>query len=182
MGKYSNILGGGGNDQRKKFFETPLEGIGPVPHGKYRCRVTKGENWQSAKGTDGYRLTFEVIEGELTGRKFWKTYYFTEAALAYSRVELAKFGIVEEHHCMEPFPGDKAIQCTVFVIVSASERGEQNDVARITDIIIQGTSDGMPSKTSHAKPAKTKGTTAQKRPANQNPSRTKSKDRKRGDK
>ena len=175
MAKFRDIIGGAGDGQFRKFLGTSTDAAKPVPHGQYRCRVTKGEFQTSSKGNEGYRLTFEIVGGEHQGRKLWKTYYFTESARAYSRGELAKFGLVEERHFKEPFPGDKVIHCTVFVTVTASERGEANEIQRITDIDIQGPSGGSssatpaPQKPAPKKPGGAKGTTENPKPATKKP-------------
>ena len=191
MAKFTGIIGGAGDVQFRKFLGTSPDAAKPVPHGQYRCRVTKGEMQISSKGNSGYRLTFEIVGGEHQGRKLWKTYYFTDNARAYSRGELAKFGLVDEGHFTDPFPGDKVIHCTVFVTVTASDRGEQNEVQRIADIVIQGPSGGSssatpaPQKPAPKKPGGAKGTTknpATKNPATKNPTTKKPTDKKGGSK
>lgn len=170
MGRLTDLFGKPADDQFKKFLATSTDAAKPVPHGEYRCRVAKGEHHTAGSGNSGYRLTFTIQDGEHAGRKLWQTRFFTDAARETSRRELAKFGLVVETDFTAPFPGDKVIDCTVFVAVTTSERGEVNDVQRVAGIVIQSPSAGTGrAKAARMKPPTAKGAprrkAAQKKPA-----------------
>ena len=41
--------------------------LGPLPAGEYHCRILSGELFTARSGTAGFKLTFEVLDGELCG-------------------------------------------------------------------------------------------------------------------
>jgi hypothetical protein len=50
----------------------PSSGFTPIPAGKYLAVITDDEMKDAASGKGRYlSLTFEIIEGECTGRKLW---------------------------------------------------------------------------------------------------------------
>jgi hypothetical protein len=66
----------------------------PLPRGEYTFRILAGEPFRAKRGTPGYKLTLEVTEGEYEGRRAWHDLWLTELALAMTKRDLAKIGIV----------------------------------------------------------------------------------------
>lgn len=53
----------------------PSTGFNPIPIGDYHCVITENEMKPTRTGNGQYlQLTFEIIEGEYTGRKIWGRY------------------------------------------------------------------------------------------------------------
>jgi hypothetical protein len=86
----------GGDDLKRQWNETTTaEERGTLPAGTYRCLVTDGRLFESARNkTAGYKLTLEVLEPtEFAGRKLWWDIWLTAKALPFAKRELAKFRI-----------------------------------------------------------------------------------------
>lgn len=50
----------------------PMMSFDPLPDGEYLAVITESQEKANSKGTGSYvKLTFEIIEGEHTGRKIW---------------------------------------------------------------------------------------------------------------
>src|SRR5262249_62422594 len=69
--------------------------LAPVPPGEYICRCLSGELFSSKNRTPGYKLTLQIAEGEYAGRHLWHDFWLSAAALAMSKRDLAKIGVVE---------------------------------------------------------------------------------------
>lgn len=81
--------------------ETAAE-LEPIPAGRYVARLTEGDFITSGRGTKGYQLAFEMLEGEHEGRKAWATYWLSPRALPYSKKELARVGITRYEQMSTP--------------------------------------------------------------------------------
>ena len=93
--KLSDILRNGEAESLANAWAT-TEAAGdfaPLPAGEYACRVLSGEVCQSKSGTPGYKITFEVIEGEHASRRIWLDLWLTPAALPMAKRDLTKLGI-----------------------------------------------------------------------------------------
>ena len=75
-----------------------------LPRGKYRCRTRRGQLGKSRRGTPGYKLTFEVVEGEYVGRLLWHDLWLTPAAMPMTKRDLLKIGITALTQLVEPLP------------------------------------------------------------------------------
>lgn len=82
-----------------------------LPAGTYVARVVGGELNTARKGTPGYKLTFRVLEGEHTGRRFWHDVWLTPAALPMAKRDLGKLGITDLSQMEQPLP--PGIRCKV---------------------------------------------------------------------
>jgi hypothetical protein len=100
-----------------------------LPPGPYACRILDGRLDTSArKGTPGYVLEFQIIEGDFKDRHVWHTLWFTERALPGTKRDLEKLGITDpENQLQAQLP--RWIICNVRVAVEADDKG--NDVNRV---------------------------------------------------
>jgi hypothetical protein len=98
---------------------TPADERKPLPAGEYRCRLLEGSLFNANSGTPGYKLAFEVIEGEHAGRRVWHDIWLTEAAMPMAKRDLARIGIERFQELDRPLPEG--------IIVSATIRVRRND-------------------------------------------------------
>src|SRR6056297_3229104 len=91
-----------------------------LPKGEYVADIVKGDVIQSqSKGTPGYRLTFEVAEGDHQGRRFWHECWLTPAAMSRSKRDLAKLGVTDLAQLEKPLPA--VFRCRVKLVVRRDE-------------------------------------------------------------
>ena len=112
---------------------TPMAAeFAPLPASVYVARIISGELINSRqKGTPGYKLTFEVLEGEHRGRKFWADNWLTPAALPGTKRDLAKLGITSLEQLERPLP--QGIRCKVNLALRRNDDGsEYNSVKSFT--------------------------------------------------
>lgn len=64
-----------------------------IPEGAYRLRVDKVDFHAAKNGTASVRLSLVVDEGELKGSRIWHQLWLTQAAMEYTKRDLAKLGI-----------------------------------------------------------------------------------------
>ncbi len=104
--KLTDILRHGeGEDFRARWQSTQAaDEFGPLPPGEYLCRVLSGELFQSRQGTPGFKLTMQVMEGDLAGRRCWADWWLTEAALKMTKRDLKKIGITTPEQLERPLP------------------------------------------------------------------------------
>src|SRR5262249_44181725 len=101
----------------------------PLPSGKYVAHIINGAPGQSRHGTPGYKLTFEVAEGEHAGRLFWHDIWFTEAAVPMAKRDLGKLGVpVDNFNAMveqleQPLP--QGIRCSVRLALRMDDAGQR---------------------------------------------------------
>jgi hypothetical protein len=102
----------------------------PLPGGSYVARIVGGELMASrTNATPGYRLTFQVLEGDFAGRQFWLELWLTEAALGMTKRDLAKIGVTSLDQLERPLP--QGIRCDVRLALRTSDTGAQfNHVVR----------------------------------------------------
>jgi len=104
---------------------------GPLPAGEYLARILSGELFNSrTNGTPGYKLKFQIVEGEYAERQFWHDLWLTPAAMAMTKRELAKIGINTIQQLDEPVP--PGIRCRVKLTLRREDDGtEHNRVSRM---------------------------------------------------
>ncbi|MHB9049279.1 MAG: DUF669 domain-containing protein [Pirellulales bacterium] len=101
----------------------------PLPAGEYVCRLVAGELFTAkAKGTAGYKLTFQVLDGEHTGRKIWHDIWLTPAAMPLAKRDLAKLGITGLDQLERPLP--PGIRCVVKVTLRKDDEGTEYNKVR----------------------------------------------------
>jgi hypothetical protein len=130
----------------------------PVPAGSYEVDFVHGELCRSTNGNTGYTCHFEIAGGECRGRRIYHTLWLSEAAMAYSKRDLAKLGIVRLEQCEEPIP--PGIFCTVKVVERTEDNGtRRNRVVRIDAGGIRNDPTGDPDFASPLRPNTEKGGT-----------------------
>jgi hypothetical protein len=109
----------------------------PLPPGEYEVRVLSGELFTSKRnGTPGYKLTLEVTEGDLEGRRLWLDFWLTAAALPMAKRDLQKLGVVTPEQLEEPLP--PGILLRVKVVLRRDDDGnEANRVSRFEFIGVE---------------------------------------------
>lgn len=133
----SDILaaGSGGGNLNDLWDSTDAAGEnGPLPPGEYIAHVVGGELETSrTNGTPGYKLTFSVIEGEYTGRRFWLDCWLTPAAIPQSKRDLGKLGVTSLAQLENPLP--RGIRCKCKLALRKDDRGEERNRVRSFDVI-----------------------------------------------
>lgn len=139
MGKLTDILatgGGGSNIGNLWDATTAADDYRPLPTGEYIARIVSGELETSRQGTPGYRLTFEISEGEFVGRRLWHDLWLTAAALPMTKRDLAKIGISKPEQLEQPVP--TGIVCKLKVALRREDDGtERNRVSRFAFLRIE---------------------------------------------
>jgi hypothetical protein len=102
--RLSDILpGAGGLADTWAKTEAAAE-FAPLPKGEYDAVIVQGELFTARTGTPGYKLTFEVGEGDCAGRRFWHDVWLTPAALPLAKRDLGKLGITRLEQLEQPLP------------------------------------------------------------------------------
>ena len=126
-----NILpgsSGNGTDELEKLWnstEAAADNV-PIPAGEYTCRLVSGVRDKSpANGNERYTMTFEVLEGEHAGRRFWHPCWLTPAALPMTKRDVAKIGITSLEQLSQPVP--KWIRCHCVVVLRRDDNGNERN-------------------------------------------------------
>jgi hypothetical protein len=122
----------------------PAGEFAPLPPGVYVALIVEGAIHSSKqRRTPGYKLTFEVAEGEFTGRKFWHDIWLTPPAVPMAKRDLGKLGVPVDDfdemraHLEQPLPD--GIHCRVRLSVRTDDDGRQsNRVQWFTVVAIEG--------------------------------------------
>ena len=124
---------GGGNDDIFDKFDkaTAADDLGPLPRGIYVVKATKGEITTAKTGNRGYTVEFLVLDGDHSGRRLWKTWYFTEAAMEYTKRDLQKFGLYSKAEINAPFPANRLVFKVTVVVRKDDDGFERNEVKKI---------------------------------------------------
>lgn len=125
-------------DQLGKFDTTEAAAeYAPLPRGVYEATVETGGLTVSPNKKTGYQLTFRVTAGEHSGRQLRKTYWLTDAAMTYSKRDLAKFGLTTEAKLKAPFDGGRHV-VKLDVVLKTDDDGRQwNEVKAVTVVRVQ---------------------------------------------
>lgn len=131
----SDILNGGAENLRDVWASTEAAGdFAPLPKGTYECKLVSGELFTSRTNhTPGYKLTFQVIEGEHTGRRVWHDLWLTIAALSMSKRDLAKLGVTTLEQLEQPVP--EGIVCRVKIAQCRSDDGTVFNRVQTFDVL-----------------------------------------------
>jgi hypothetical protein len=135
--KLTDILNGAGGNFKDTWNSTEAAGDnGPLPPGEYLAHIASGELEKAkTKGTPGYKLVFEIIEGEHTGRRLYHDIWLTPAALPMAKRDLARIGITDPEQMERPIP--RGIRCRLTVVQRKSEEGvPYNEVRRFEFVCI----------------------------------------------
>lgn len=137
MGKLSDILREQGSLDtiNSAWDSTAAAGdFDCLPKGDYVANIVKGDGIQSrSKGTPGYRLTFEVAEGDHTGARFWHECWFTEAALSRTKRDLLKLGVKDLGQLEQPLPA--VFRCNVKLAIRRDDDGNESNRVRRFDVV-----------------------------------------------
>jgi hypothetical protein len=116
-------LSGGSDDFNNLWDQTEAadDGFNPLPAGIYRCLVSDGRRSRARSGTESYKLTFIVIDGEYANRKCWLDLWLTPRALSMTKRDLIKLRIHRPEQLDQAPP--TGIVCDVKVVVRAVEDG-----------------------------------------------------------
>ncbi len=134
--KLSDILAANDRDRLAKAWEKTeaAKDFTALPRGEYIAHVVDGQLTEArTTGTPGYKLTFEVIEGEFIGRRFWHDLWLTEAALPMAKRDLLKLGITQQAQLDNPLP--KGIRCRVKLALRTDDDGQQYNRVRSFEVI-----------------------------------------------
>lgn len=143
MGKLQDILrANGAIDDLESAWTVGIAGEDDVlPRGRYVADITHGEAIESrSKGTPGYRLTFEIVEGEFKGRRLWHECWFTPKSLPRSRRDLKKLGVPvdESMDAMLAALDDglpAVFRCDVKVVLRKDDDGTERNQIRRFDVV-----------------------------------------------
>lgn len=103
--------------------------LGPPPAGEYHCRILSGELFTAKAGTPGYKITFEIIDGDHAGRRAWHDIWLTPAALGLAKRDLSRIGVSHFDQLDRPLP--HGILATVRLALRRDDDGtERNRVVR----------------------------------------------------
>ncbi|QDV63793.1 DUF669 domain-containing protein [Crateriforma conspicua] len=137
MGKLSSILRQQGSlDSIKSAWDTTAAAADNdvLPKGEYVADIVAGEAIESrTKGTPGYRLTFEVAEGEHTGGRFWHECWFTEAAMSRTKRDLSKLGVTDLEQLERPLPA--VFRCNVKLAIRRDDDGNEGNRVRRFEVV-----------------------------------------------
>ena len=111
----------------------PAPEYSPIPPGTYSARVLRGEYTATRAGAEAYRLRFEVSEGEHKGKTVIRTWTFSPKAVAYTKRDLAPFGLVNKTQLLYPFPNaGREYHVRLVVALQRGDDGiDRNDLKRI---------------------------------------------------
>jgi hypothetical protein len=115
----------------------PAEDLKPFPRGLYRCRITKGLPFRASKGTLGYKLTLQVIEGEYSGRLVWHDVWLTDDGAKYALRDLGKLGIERFEQLDAPLPEGIIVLANV-VLRRGDDGTERNELKHTNPFDVVG--------------------------------------------
>ena len=114
MAKLTDILHGGDAALKSAWDQTEAAAdFGPLPAGTYSADIVSGALFNSRHNTPGYKLTFEITEGEYAGRRLWNDLWLTPLALPVTKRDLAKLGITEPAQLEKPLPAVFHVQVKI---------------------------------------------------------------------
>jgi hypothetical protein len=83
--------------------------------------------------TPGYKLTFEVVEGQHAGRRFWLDLWLTEPSLPMTKRDLLKLGVTHPDQLDQPLP--KYLRARVKLALRADDNGREYNRVRSFEVI-----------------------------------------------
>lgn len=126
----TDVLNGSGGSIREVWNTIDAAGDDkPIPRGEYICHLVRTELFSAGTSTPGYKMTFEVVEGDHAGRLLWYDLWLTVAAAPRTKRDLAKIGITALEQTEKALPAP--LKCKVLVALKKDEDGiERNQVRR----------------------------------------------------
>jgi hypothetical protein len=116
---------------------TPADEFGPLPKGSYVCLVVRGGLITAATGTPGYGVEFKVVEGTYSGRRVWRTWFLTPAAMTYTKRDLAKFGLDSKDKLTARFPADRMVFKVTVTVRTGDDGTQRNEVKQVELLRVQ---------------------------------------------
>ncbi len=140
--KIPPAAGNGGGIHNFDTAEAAPE-FSPLPPGVYTARVLSGGFTTTRKGDDAFRMWFEITAGEQTGKTLVRTYTFGPNAIAYSKRDLADFGLTTTEQLLSPFPEPgKEYRVRLVVALKTGDDGREfNDIKRTEVLEVKATAD-----------------------------------------
>ncbi len=106
----------------------------PLPPGDYIAHIVSGELFTArTNGTAGYKISFQVCEGEHRGRRFWHDLWLTPAALPMTKRDLAKIGVTAMEQLEAPIP--QGIRCKVKLALRKDDDGTEYNRVRSFEVV-----------------------------------------------
>jgi hypothetical protein len=96
---------------------------GPVPPGWYVAYAAEGALFTAGTGTPGYKVTFQIIEGEYKDRRCWLDIWLSEANKKNAKRDLGKLGIDCQEKLELPLP--RGIRCEIRVTKRQANDGDE---------------------------------------------------------
>jgi hypothetical protein len=127
----SDILPRGDRERLQDAWDSTraADDLGPLPAGEYRCRIMSGELFNARSGTAGFKVVFQVLDGEHAHRRVWYDVWLSPAALPLAKRDLAKIGVTHLDQLERPLPA--GILATVRLALRRDDDGtERNRVVR----------------------------------------------------
>lgn len=110
------------------------EEFGPLPPGEYVAHVVSGQRINSkTKNTPGYEIVFQVIDGEVKGRKIWHQCWLTALAMPATKRDLAKIGISEPSQMDRPLK--RGMRCKCHVTLRQDDQGRECNRVRSFEFV-----------------------------------------------
>ena len=108
----------------------------PVPPGIYAALAERGEFTTTRSGAEAYRLRFRITDGPQAGKSVVRTWTFGPKALAYTKRDLAPFGLTTTAQLLAPFPeAGRTYRVRLVVALQRGDDGiERNDIKRIEQL------------------------------------------------
>jgi hypothetical protein len=133
--KLTDILHGTTRDDLARAWDQTeaAADLGPLPRGQYTALILSGEPTASRRDTPGYKLTFQVSDGEFTGRRFWHDLWLTPAALPMTKRDLLKLGVQSLDQLDRPLP--PGIRCRVRLTLQRDDDGTERNRVQSFDVI-----------------------------------------------
>lgn len=101
-----------------------LQDFSPLPDGKYLCRLSEIEEAITRYGDDLWKLKFEVVKGEFTGRFIFDNMVLSKAALKRAKFICSKLGINVTGECELTPELLKSRRCYISVLTEGYEDAE----------------------------------------------------------
>jgi hypothetical protein len=102
-----------------------------VPRGEYIAALVEGYAHTAKTGTPGFKLVFEIADGEHAGRKVFHDLWLTEAAKPQTKRDLDELGITDPERQLDA-PVPQGIVVALTITVQKDDDGlERNRVRRI---------------------------------------------------
>jgi hypothetical protein len=130
-------VGGGGwiNDGGGWGDIPPAPERGPVPPGRHIAYAIDGRAFNArTTGLPGYKVTFEVVEGEHKGRRAWYDIWLSDKNRSNAVRDLAKLGIHNKEQLDRPLP--RGIRCEILVARCRSDLG--NEFSEVKEFRVLG--------------------------------------------